>query len=99
MAHFFGYAFTHSLIQMDAMRGFVPPDPETNVSTEQYAVVYVPKRSRKRFPAGCVNIMESEQAAIEQSDTANKHYPAIVLGPSKSSEGQLIYYLVKWLMK
>jgi hypothetical protein len=81
------------------MRGFVPPDPQTEVSVERYAVVYVPKRSRKRFPAGCVEIVESEQAAIDQSDATNKHFPAIVLGPSKSSEGQLIYYLVKWLMK
>lgn len=79
------------------MRGFVPPDPQTNVSTEQYAVVYVPKRSRKRFPAGCVNIVNSEQAAIEQGDKTAKQFPAIVLGPSKSSEGQLIYYWVKWL--
>ena len=79
------------------MRGFVPPDPEGTVSTEHYAVIYVPKRSRKRFPAGCVEIVESEQDAVERSDETTKHYPAIVLGPSKSSEGQLIYYLVKWL--
>ena len=81
------------------MRGFVPPDPETNVSAERYAVVYVPKRSRKRFPAGCVEIVASEQIAIERGDETTKHFPAIVLGPSKSSEGQLIYYLVKWLVK
>ena len=79
------------------MRGFVPPDPETAVSAERYAVVYVPKRSRNRFPTGCVTIMESAQAAIEHSDQANKRYPAKVLGPSKSSEGQYIYYLVEWL--
>jgi hypothetical protein len=79
------------------MREFVPPDPETSVSTEQYAVVYVPRRSRKRFPSGCVEIMPSEQTAIEQSDESQKRFPAIVLGPSKSSEGQIIFYLVKWL--
>ena len=79
------------------MRGFVPPDPETQVSAERYAVVYVPKRSRKRFPSACVDIVESEQAAIDQSDEANKRFAAKVLGPSKSSEGQFIFYLVKWL--
>ncbi|MDT8385497.1 MAG: hypothetical protein RRB22_13905 [Gammaproteobacteria bacterium] len=79
------------------MRGFVPPDPETGVSTERYAVVYVPKRSRKRFPSGCVQIVESAQAALELGDAAGRYFPAIVLGPSKSSEGQLIYYLVQWL--
>ena len=79
------------------MRGFVPPDSETKVSAERYAIVYVPKRSRNRFPSGCVDVVESEQEAIEQSDKDNKRFPAIVLGPSKSSEGQLIYYLVQWL--
>jgi hypothetical protein len=85
------------LLQINPMRGFVPPDPQTNVSAERYAVVYVPKRSRKRFPAGCVEIVDSAQQAIEQRDETSKRLAAIVLGPSKSSEGQLIYYLVKWL--
>jgi hypothetical protein len=79
------------------MRGFVPPDPETAVSAERYAIVYVPKRSRNRFHTGCVTIVASAQDAIAQSDDANKRFPAKVLGPSKSSEGQLIYYLVEWL--
>lgn len=79
------------------MRGFVPPDPLTEVSSEQFAVIFVPKRSRKRFPSGCVEIVASAEIAIEQSDENNKRFPAKVLGPSKSSEGQLIYYLVEWL--
>lgn len=79
------------------MRGFVPPDPYTKVSEEQFAVVYVPKRSRNRFPKGCVEIMTSKDEAIEKSNPDNKQYPARVLGPSKSSEGQYIYYLVEWL--
>lgn len=79
------------------MRGFVPPDPETAVSAECYAVVYVPKRSRNRFHTGCVTIVASAQDAIAQSDQANKRFPAKVLGPSKSSEGQYIYYLLEWL--
>lgn len=79
------------------MRGFVPPDPETKVSAERYAVVYVPKRSRNRFPSGCVEVVETEQDAMKQSDIENKHFPAKVIGPSKSSEGQFIYYLVRWL--
>ncbi len=79
------------------MRGFVPIDPETKVSTEQFAVVYVPKRSRNRFPSGCVEIMETEQDAIMGGDKIKKRYPARVIGPSKSSQGQLMYYLVQWL--
>ena len=79
------------------MRGFVPPDPETGVSAERFAVVYVPKRSRNRFPSGCVEVVETEQDAIKQGDIENKRFPAKVIGPSKSSEGQIIYYLVRWL--
>jgi len=79
------------------MRGFVPPDPLTNVSIERFAIVFVPKRSRKRFSSGCVEIVESEAAALAQCDKSNKRFAAKVLGPSKSSEGLSIYYLLEWL--
>jgi len=79
------------------MRGYVPPDPATNVSVECFAVVYVPRRSRKRFSIGCVEVMETEEAALNQADESKNRYPAKVLGPSKSSEGQYLYYLVNWL--
>jgi hypothetical protein len=80
------------------MRGFVPPDPYTKVSEEQFAVVYVPKRSRNRFPKGCVEIVDSKEQALEQENQDKKLFAARVLGPSKSSEGQYIYYLVEWLV-
>lgn len=79
------------------MRGFVPPDPYTKVSEEHFAVVYVPKRSRNRFPKGCVEIVASKENALKQSNSDKKLFAARVLGPSKSSEGQYIYYLVEWL--
>ena len=79
------------------MRGYVPPDPETKVSQLNYAVVYIPKKSRNRFAANCVEIVDSETSAQQLADPMNKRYAAKVLGPSKSSEGQLIYYLVEWL--
>ena len=79
------------------MRGFVPVDPETNVSQERYAVIYTPRQSRKRFPAGCVEIVDDAQIAIEQAEQQDKCFAARVIGPSKSSEGQYIYYLVNWL--
>lgn len=79
------------------MRGFVPPDPETSVSQEKVAVVYAPRKSRTRFPAGCVEIMDDTEAAQREAETREKSYAARVLGPSKSSEGQFIYYLVEWL--
>ncbi len=82
-----------------SMRGLVPPDPETDVSQAHYAVVYVPRRSRSRFPAGSVELMTSAQDALNHADRNAKRYPARVIGPSKSSEGQSVYYLLEWLKK
>lgn len=79
------------------MRGFVPVDPETEVSQERYAVIFTPRQTRKRFPAGCVNIVEDENSAIQLARQQDKTYAARVIGPSKSSEGQYIYYLINWL--
>ena len=79
------------------MRGYVPLDPQSKVSQEHFAIIYVPKRSRRRFPKGCVEIISSKEEAIELSDPDNMRYAAKVIGPSKSSEGQYIYYLVEWL--
>jgi hypothetical protein len=79
------------------MRGFVPPDPETSVSQEKLAVIYTPRKTRTRFPAGCVEIVDDAQTALSEAASREKSYAARVLGPSKSSEGQFIYYLVEWL--
>jgi hypothetical protein len=79
------------------MHGMVPPDPNTNVSQARYAVVSVPRRSRKRFSAGCVEIKATQDDALDGEDIKNKRYAAIVIGPSKSSEGQYLYYLSEWL--
>lgn len=78
------------------MRGFVPPDPETNVSGVKVAVITSPRTDRKRYPAACVEIMADEESA-RAAAVAGKTFAARVLGPSKSSEGQFIYYLMEWL--
>jgi hypothetical protein len=80
-----------------SLRGMVPPDPQTGVSKVRLAVIFTPRTSRKRYPAGCVEIFESEAAALASADPDNKRHAARVVGPSKSSEGQYIYYLVEWL--
>lgn len=79
------------------MKGSVPPDPETRVSNIEFAVVYVPRKSRSRFAASCVDVKPTAADAIDDSDPDNKRFAARVSGPSKSSEGQYIYYLVEWL--
>ena len=79
------------------MRGMVPPDPQTSVSQTRFAVVYIPKRNRKRFPANCVEIYETRLEALRNALPDEKKFAAIVIGPSKSSEGQSIYYLGEML--
>jgi len=80
-----------------SLRGLVPPDPQTSVSQERFAVIFTPRQSRKRFPAGCVEIFDTLDAALAAADPENKRHAARVVGPSKSSEGQYIYYLLTWL--
>ena len=66
------------------------------VVQERYAVVYAPKK-KKRLPANCVEVMATEEAARAAADPDRNRYAAVVAGPSKSSEGQYLYYLVRWL--
>jgi hypothetical protein len=80
-----------------SLRGIVPPDPETGVSQVRFAVIFTPRQSRKRYPAGCVEIFSTAEAAQAAADPDNKRHAARVVGPSKSSEGQFIYYLLEWL--
>jgi hypothetical protein len=80
-----------------SLRGMVPPDPQTDVSQVRFAVIFTPRQDRKRYPAGCVEIFASVEAALAAADPGKNHYAARVVGPSKSSEGQYIYYLMEWL--
>jgi hypothetical protein len=79
------------------MRGYVPPDPETGVSSYHFAVVYLPRRNRNRFAANCVEIKDSAEQALAEARPDDSYFAARVLGPSKSSEGQYLYYLDQWL--
>ena len=77
------------------MKGFHLEQNE--VVNERYAVVYAPGPKRKRFPENCVYVKASEQEARAASDQAKGLFPAIVIGPSRSSEGFRLYYLRAWL--
>jgi hypothetical protein len=79
------------------MHGFVPPDPMGGVSKVQFAVIYAPRAKRHRFSANCVQLVSNEEEAISHACVEDNQFPAKVLGPSKSSEGQYIFYLVEWL--
>jgi hypothetical protein len=79
-----------------SMKG-ITLDSDSSVVEVRFAVVYAPRRSRGRFAENCVQVVDSEVDALEQADPANKLFAAKVIGPSKSSEGQRIYYLDEWL--
>ncbi len=72
-------------------------DPESRSLAERFALIKAPSQRRARFPEGCVTVVESEDEARAGRDQAKKLRPAIVYGPSSSSEGQRLYYLVRWL--
>ena len=72
-------------------------DPESTSLQESYALVYVPKRKRSRFHESCVTLLDSEQQAIAEQQKDKRLLAAKVYGPSSSSEGQRIYYLIRWL--
>ena len=72
-------------------------DTETRLVDECYALVYAPRRQRGRFPENCVQVVESEAAALAGADPTQRRYAARVLGPARSSEGLRLYYLIGWL--
>ncbi|MGB0713018.1 MAG: hypothetical protein ACPGUC_05600 [Gammaproteobacteria bacterium] len=68
------------------------------VSKDTYALVYAPrKKGRKRFPETCVTPVESRMEAELGAEPERHIHGARVIGPSRSSEGQRLFYLVQWL--
>lgn len=77
--------------------GGITLDPESNVVGEHYAVVKASRRQRNRFPEGTVTLMNSAAEALAAARPEQNRYAARVAGPSRSSEGFRLYYLVSWL--
>ena len=71
-------------------------DPDSRSLAERPALVKGTRR-RARFPAGCVTPVADEASARTGADPARNLHAAVVYGPSTSSEGLQIYYLVRWL--
>jgi hypothetical protein len=72
-------------------------DPESTSLQERFALIKTPRQSRKRYPEACVTVVADQAAALAGAEPARKLHPAVVYGPSVSSESQRIYYLVRWL--
>ncbi len=82
-------------------------DPDSRSLDHRFALVHAPARTKEgcgsrtrqpaRFPEGCVRLTLDESAARAGADPERHLHPAEVYGPSVSSEGQRVYYLVRWL--
>jgi len=73
-------------------------DLESRVVSTSAVVIYSPSgKSRKRFPEGVVEIYASEAEALAHADPDKSRHAAIASGPSRSSEGFKLFYLVRWL--
>jgi hypothetical protein len=72
-------------------------DPSSDLTQECYALIDAPSLKRKRFPENNVKVVANEAEALAGADPANNIVPAVVFGPSRSSEGFRLYYLVRWL--
>lgn len=72
-------------------------DPESRALGERFALVKARRRDRPRFPSGCVTPVADAASALAGADPDRHLHPALVYGPSRSSEGQQVWYLVRWL--
>ncbi|BBB22959.1 conserved hypothetical protein [Abyssogena phaseoliformis symbiont OG214] len=78
------------------MRSYsLDPHPSISVVKETFAVVRIPRIKRERVPANNVEVVEDLDIAMEKSDPSNHLYAAKVLGPSRSSEGMTLYYILE----
>jgi len=73
-------------------------DLEAQVVGTSAVVIYSPSgKTRKRFPEGVVEIYPSEADARQHADPEKNRHAALASGPSRSSEGFKLFYLVRWL--
>ncbi|MEN8169940.1 MAG: hypothetical protein ABFS08_06925 [Pseudomonadota bacterium] len=74
-----------------------PTDNDASLVGEHYAVIYTPRKTRNRFPENCVTLYGNELEATDAADEDKGLRAARVVGPSRSSEGVMLYYLAHWL--
>ncbi|MEW5789512.1 MAG: hypothetical protein AB1899_16830 [Pseudomonadota bacterium] len=73
-------------------------DSEASLLGTGPVVIYAPGgRNRKRFPENCVTPHASEAEARAAARPEAGRFAAVASGPSRSSEGFRLYYLVRWL--
>ena len=70
------------------------PHPNADFAKEQFAVVNIPRVKRERVPAGNVEVMDSLEEAIKSAKNRENFYAAKVVGPARSSEGVVLFYII-----
>jgi hypothetical protein len=82
----------------EAITSLIGDDPSAGLVATGPVVIYSPGgRNRKRFPDNCVTPHPSEEAARAAARPEEGRHAAIASGPSRSSEGYHLYYLLRWL--
>ncbi|MFN6961611.1 MAG: hypothetical protein ACK4N6_05145 [Rhodocyclaceae bacterium] len=80
------------------MKGGIYLDAEVpHLVQQHFALVRASRGKRQRFPENVVEVVGSAEAALQRQDPAQNLHAAEVVGPSRSSEGFRLYYLVRWL--
>ena len=74
-----------------------PVDPDSPAQSETFAIVRATRKNRKRFPESCVTPVSSQEEALDKANPQGNLFPAVVYGPSVSSESQRVYHLVRWI--
>jgi hypothetical protein len=73
-------------------------DLETTVLGTSAVVIYSPSgKNRKRYPEGVVEVFSTEADALAHAEPEKNRHAALASGPSRSSEGFKLFYLVRWL--
>jgi hypothetical protein len=72
-------------------------DPDQAIVNHCFAVIYSPGKRRKRFPENCVQPFSNAEEALAAAGNQKDYHAAEVMGPSRSSEGFRLYYLLRWL--
>lgn len=81
----------------ESISSLIGSDPAMIVRTGP-VLIYAPSgRNRTRFPENCVVEYSGEAEARSAARPDEGWYAAIASGPSRSSEGFRLYYLLRWL--
>lgn len=90
-------AITDPTTPIDTLEKIMQTPPDNPIVKRCFAMIYTPSQRRKRFPENCVTVMPTAEEAIAEAKKSTDMHPAKVMGPSRSSEGFRLYYLIEWL--